>query len=70
MLYIAPMPLLLATLLHPGVAEGEDYTNKEEKVQIQAEELSYEEESGLYTASEGVVIRSLISSGSLGWLQD
>ncbi len=56
-LYIAPMPLLLATLLHPGVAEGEDYPNKEEKIQIQAEELSYEKESGLYTASEGVVIK-------------
>ena len=44
-------------LLHPGVAEGDDYPEIEEKIQIQAEKLSYEEESGLYTVSEEVVIK-------------
>lgn len=57
LLYLAPLPLLLATLLHSGVAEGDDYPELEEKIQIQAEKLSYEEESGLYTISEEVIIK-------------
>ncbi len=59
--FSALLSLFLASasggLLHPGVAEGDDYPELEEKIQIQAEKLSYEKESGLYTVSEEVVIK-------------
>ncbi|UCD84018.1 MAG: LPS-assembly protein LptD [Deltaproteobacteria bacterium] len=56
-LYIATLHILLAILLFRGIAGGEEDQNAEEKIQIEGENLSYEEERGLYTVSEEAVIK-------------